>query len=40
VTLIRRMQGEFNITDEGDSKEYLGVLVEKLDDRTIKLSQP
>jgi hypothetical protein len=34
------MQGEFNITDEGDIKEYLGVLVEKLDDGTMKLSQP
>jgi hypothetical protein len=27
ATLIRIMQGEFNITDEGDIKEYLGVLV-------------
>jgi hypothetical protein len=25
--LIKRMQAEFNITDEGDIKEYLGVLV-------------
>jgi hypothetical protein len=32
ATLIRRMQGEFNIADEGDIKEYLGVLVEKLDE--------
>jgi hypothetical protein len=40
VTLIRRMQCEYNITDEGDIKEYLGVLVEKLDNGTMKLSQP
>jgi hypothetical protein len=39
ATLIRRMQGVFNITDEGDIKEYLGVLVEKLDDGMMKLSQ-
>jgi hypothetical protein len=41
ATLIRRIQGEFNITNEGDIKqEYLGVLVEKLDGGTMKLSQP
>jgi hypothetical protein len=40
ATLIRKMQGVFNITDEGDMKEYLGVLVEKQDDGTLKLSQP
>jgi hypothetical protein len=40
ATLIRRMQGVFKITDEGDITEYLGVLVEKQDDRTMKLSQP
>jgi hypothetical protein len=40
AALIRRMQGVFNITDEGDIKEYLGVLVEKQGDGTLKLSQP
>jgi hypothetical protein len=40
ATLIRRMQGVFNITNEGDITEYLGMLVEKLDDGTMKLSQP
>jgi hypothetical protein len=40
ATLIRKMQGVFNITDEGDIKEYLGVLVEQQDDGTLKLSQP
>jgi hypothetical protein len=38
--LIKRMQLEFNVTDEGDIKEYLGVLVEKQPDGTLKLSQP
>jgi hypothetical protein len=27
--LIKRMQVEFNVTDDGDIKEYLGVLVER-----------
>jgi hypothetical protein len=40
ITLIRKMQGVFNITDEGDIKECLGVLVEKQGDGTLKLSQP
>jgi hypothetical protein len=40
ATLIRKMQGVFNITDEGDIKEYLGVLVEQQDDGILKLSQP
>jgi hypothetical protein len=38
--LIKRMQAEFNVTDEGDIKEYLGVLVERQSDGTLKLSQP
>jgi hypothetical protein len=38
--LIERMQAEFNVTDEGDIKEYLGVLVERQSDGTLKLSQP
>ena len=38
--LIEGLKQEFNITDEGDLKEYLGVLVEKLSNGTMKLSQP
>lgn len=38
--LITGLKQEFNITDEGDLKEYLGVLVEKQSDGTMKLSQP
>jgi hypothetical protein len=38
--LIKRMQLEFNVTDEGGIKEYLGVLVEKQPDGTLQLSQP
>jgi hypothetical protein len=38
--LIEGLKQEFNITDEGDIKEYLGVLVEKKADRRLKLSQP
>jgi hypothetical protein len=38
--LIKRMQAEFTVTDEGDIKEYLGVLVERQSDGTLKLSQP
>jgi hypothetical protein len=38
--LIQELQREFNVTDEGDLKEYLGVLVEKQGDGRIKLSQP
>jgi hypothetical protein len=40
VNLIRELQAEFKVTDEGDLKEYLGVLVEKQPDGRIKLSQP
>jgi hypothetical protein len=39
-TLIKEMQNKFNVTDEGDLKEYLGVLVEKQADGRTKLSQP
>jgi hypothetical protein len=38
--LIKGLKTEFNITDEGDLKEYLGVLVEKQADGRTKLSQP
>jgi hypothetical protein len=38
--LIKGLKGEFNITDEGDLTEYLGVLVEKQSNGRIKLSQP
>jgi hypothetical protein len=38
--LIKGLKQEFNITDEGDIKEYLGVLVEKEPDGRLKLSQP
>ena len=38
--LIEGLRAEFNITDEGDLKEYLGVLVEKQGDGRTKLSQP
>jgi hypothetical protein len=38
--LIKEMQAKFNVTDEGDLKEYLGVLVEKQPDGRTKLSQP
>jgi hypothetical protein len=38
--LIKEMQKKFNLTDEGDLKEYLGVLVEKQSDGRTKLSQP
>jgi hypothetical protein len=38
--LIEELKGEFNITDEGDLTEYLGVLVEKQPDGRTKLSQP
>jgi hypothetical protein len=38
--LIKEMQNKFNVTDEGDLKEYLGVLVEKQPDGRMKLSQP
>ena len=38
--LIKELQKEFNVTDEGDLKEYLGVLVEKQADGRTKLSQP
>jgi hypothetical protein len=38
--LIEGLKQEFNITDEGDIKEYLGVLVEKQPDGRMKLSQP
>jgi hypothetical protein len=38
--LIEELKGEFEITDEGDLKEYLGVLVEKEEDGRMKLSQP
>jgi hypothetical protein len=37
--LIKRLQVEFKITDEGDIKEYIGVLVERQPDGTLKLSQ-
>jgi hypothetical protein len=36
--LIIGLQKEFNITDEGDLTEYLGVLVEKQKDGRTKLS--
>jgi hypothetical protein len=38
--LIEELKEEFNITDEGDLTEYLGVLVEKQPDGRTKLSQP
>jgi hypothetical protein len=38
--LITRMQGEFKVTGKGDINEYLGVLVERQPDGTLKLSQP
>jgi hypothetical protein len=38
--LIKGLEQEFNITDEGDLKEYLGVLVEKEPGGRLKLSQP
>jgi hypothetical protein len=38
--LIKRMQLEFIVTDEGDIKDYLGVLVERQADGKLKLSQP
>jgi hypothetical protein len=38
--LVEGLKSEFDITDEGDLKEYLGVLVEKQSDGTTKLSQP
>jgi transposase InsO family protein len=37
---IAELKGEFNITDEGNLNEYLGVLVDKQEDGRIKLSQP
>jgi hypothetical protein len=38
--LFKELQAKFNITDEGDLTEYLGVLVEKQPDGRTKLSQP
>ena len=38
--LLEELKDEFTITDEGDMKEYLGVLVEKQKDGQTKLSQP
>ena len=38
--LIEELKGEFDIMDEGDLTEYLGVLVEKQADGRTKLSQP
>mgnify|MGYP000037346529 CR=1 FL=1 len=38
--LIKELQKEFNVTDEADLKEYLGVFVEKQADGRTKLSQP
>jgi hypothetical protein len=40
ASLIEGLKMEFDITDEGDLKEYLGVLVEKQEDGRTKLSQP
>jgi hypothetical protein len=39
-SLIEGLKAKFNITDKGDLKEYLGVLVEKEPDGRLKLSQP
>jgi hypothetical protein len=38
--LLEELKNQFTITDEGDLKEYLGVLVEKQGDGRTKLSQP
>jgi hypothetical protein len=38
--LIKGFKAKFNITDKGDLKEYLRVLVEKEPDGRLKLSQP
>ena len=38
--IIREMQQSYNMMDEGNITDYLGVNVTKLDDGRIKLSQP
>jgi hypothetical protein len=38
--LLEELKDEFTITDEGDLKEYVGVLVEKQAEGRTKLSQP
>jgi hypothetical protein len=40
VNLIQGLKTNFNVTDKGDLKEYLGVLVKKEADGRTKLSQP
>ena len=43
ISLLQKSVGgtrPFNITDEGDIADYLGVKVEKLDDGTMTLTQP
>jgi hypothetical protein len=39
-SLILGLKGKFNIIDQGDLRDYLGVLVEKLPDGRYKLLQP
>jgi hypothetical protein len=38
--MIKGLKSEFDITDKGNLKEYLGVLVEKQADGRTKLLQP
>ena len=39
-TGIKEMAENFEITNEGKKAKYLGVKVEKLQDKRIKISQP
>ena len=38
--LIKSLQKDYSLTDEGDVSTYLGVEISKNDDNSIKLSQP
>jgi hypothetical protein len=38
--IIKEMQASYNMTNEGDISDYLGMNVTRLEDGHIKLSQP